>query len=91
MSCWRSECRSGCYYPDVCTEQGKERGSVMAAPRVGEKSEYDKAVERVEDSGRHVHKAFEEVASRPNPKGEIWVTELCDCGMVIRTYKDSIL
>lgn len=20
QKCWRSECRSGCYYPDVCSE-----------------------------------------------------------------------
>ena len=24
VSCWRSECRAGCYYPDVCDQPDKE-------------------------------------------------------------------
>lgn len=23
-TCWRSECRSGCYYPEVCSEHPKQ-------------------------------------------------------------------
>lgn len=34
-TCWRSECRSGCYYPDACSERGTAAPYAVAQPATG--------------------------------------------------------